>query len=59
MSLGSIPWTAIDQYADKYEIVEWEYEYFVRLIEILDRAFLNHQPKAGTKGKGSKGKSNG
>ena len=43
MGLGPIPWTAIDRYAERYDVIADadEYDRFVGLIRAIDRAFLD------------------
>lgn len=50
---GSIPWAAIERYADRYGIHDLdEFERFVRMIRAQDRIYLQHvakQAKAASK----------
>lgn len=49
--LGPIPWTAIDQYAQRYGYEGFQYDELVHHIEVLDGIYLEHQPSSDTKGK--------
>ncbi len=46
MSVGAIPWTAINDYARRYNIDEEDFERFCALIRSMDEAFLIHSQKA-------------
>jgi len=41
--VGGIPFTAIDRYADRYQVED--FEVFHRLITAMDAAFLQHVNK--------------
>ena len=53
MGLGSIPWTAIDRYADRYNIVGEDWEDFQYFIGEMDRAWLDVQYKKQKSDKGA------
>lgn len=55
-SVGPVPWTAMDQYADRYGITFNEYDDFITIMEGLDQVFLSNQPKTGKNGGKNKGK---
>lgn len=40
--LGPIPWTAIMEYCDRYEIEEEQAERMVAYIRAMDRVYLDH-----------------
>lgn len=42
---GNIPWTAIDRYAERYEVEEDLFEELVDVISALDEAMLQHRDK--------------
>lgn len=45
MGLGPIPWTAVDQYTQRYEIKDEDYFLFVYYMSALDGVFLEKSRK--------------
>ena len=45
MSLGSIPWTAIVSYVDRYQLNEYEELSINRCIHVLDDVLIKHSEK--------------
>lgn len=55
MATGPIPWSAIDRYAVRYDIVGYDFEMLVHGVQELDAAYMNSL----SDGKDRKEKSNG
>lgn len=45
MSIGAIPWTAIDRWAERYEIEEDDFERLAIYIRMLDAEFIKFANK--------------
>lgn len=45
MSVGPIPWTAIDRYGQRYGFQGDGFDYLVRMVRALDDTFLAHSRK--------------
>ena len=41
--MGAIPWTAIKEYANEYELEDIQRDYFFRVIAIMDQAMLKRE----------------
>ena len=42
---GNIPWTAIDRYAERYDVTDDLFEDLVEIIALLDDAMIEHREK--------------
>lgn len=49
MGAGAIPWTAIDQYARRYNCDEEAFEDLVYMVQQMDRTWLEFQSDEGKK----------
>lgn len=60
MSLGPIPWSAIKDYAETFELDEAQQEDLFYLVRAMDNAYLDHRskekPKSPPPGQGSSSK---
>lgn len=45
MAEGPIPWTAMNQWAIRYNIVNYEFDRFVILIKGMDSVYIDHRTK--------------
>ena len=45
MAEGPIPWSAIDMYASRHDIVDDDYERFSYLIRSMDMEYIKHRSK--------------
>lgn len=43
MAVGEIPWTAIDRYAERYQLAPDVGDLFAHLIHHMDAAYMKHQ----------------
>lgn len=48
---GKIPWTAMNEYATRYEIEGADFDRLVHLVEVLDKVWLTHHAPKGKNGR--------